>query len=213
MQFLLGLGKAPNTFRPGPVGLGGGGPVQSDASPLGGVGGQRSPIEQFFGPLGSPQSGLQRFASTGIQQFLNASPPGQETAQALQPHFQRNLDLANQQGGRFGSANAIMRTKALEDFNLLTAQAAQQDMNRRLQGLQVAGMLGQQEAQQADIETQRRLAILLQQLGAMQQATLGAPVQTSPSGFQQGSQLGGSIGSILAYLLGPGSLGKSGGNG
>src|SRR5688572_29223593 len=55
-----------------------------------------------------------------------AQQPGQGTIDALRPSFDRNLAEANQTGGRFGTANAVMRTRGLEDFNLLAAQAAQQ---------------------------------------------------------------------------------------
>jgi hypothetical protein len=205
--------------------------------------------------------------------------PGQGTIDALQPSFQRNLAEANQAGGRFGTANAVLRSRAMEDFNLLAAQAAQQGQNQQLDaasrlaqlgissgaahaGLQndfnqsqqaavdalirsglgsgqlnqsgalgAGGLLGQlagqsgqndfqrlvqgygvggAQAQQNDIETQRNLGILMNMFGGLQQATLGAPVQTSPSGFQQGAGIGGSIGSILA-LLAPKSQPKGNG--
>jgi hypothetical protein len=60
--------------------------------------------------------------------------------------------------------------------------------------------VGTTQANQNDVETQRNLGILMNMFGGMQQATLGAPTQTTPSGFQQGAGLGGSIGSIIALL-------------
>lgn len=289
---------------------------------------------------GGAGGGLQALLNSGgggadtsaIQREL-AYSPNQQLLSALEPQFQRNLDMANQAGGRFGSANAIMRSRAVDDYNLMASQALQQDLARRAglasslasasgssaanqnatrlgagqtiqqgqlgglnallsggqasgqlqqgaagllgqfgqagignqqnaanmlgqfsqQGLQnqqgVAGLLGQlglglqgvqqqgtlgagglmgqlagqagqndfnrlvqgygvgqAEAQQNDVATQRNLAILLQQLGAMQQATMGVPIQTTPSGAVQGAQLGGQVGQLLllSQLLGGG---------
>lgn len=213
---------------------------------------------------------------TDFLRNLLKQPAGQGVIDALNPTFQRNLAEANQAGGRFGTANAVMRSRALEDFNLLAAQAAQRgtdqqldaanrlaqlgissgaasgnlqgaanaqqlaavdaliraglgggqlglqaqqqgqqgalgaggllqglagqsggaDFNRLLQGYGV----GSQQAQQNDVGTSRNLGILMNILGQMNQATLGAPTQTTPSGFQQGAGLGGQIGQILALL-------------
>lgn len=178
---------------------------------------------QMFGDLSTPASALQRQSGNGISQFLNqpapeqraydqanpalmsilGSAPGAGIMDALQPHFDRNLALANQQGGRFGSANAVLRSNALNDFNLLGAQAAQQGQQTQLQAANILGVLGgqagqnpfsrllgaygvgQQDAQQADQGTQRRLQILMQLLGVGQQASLGGPtVETKP--YDQG---------------------------
>ena len=273
------------------------------------------------------QGGPQQADLSAIQRELGFNP-NQQLLDALQPRFEQNLALANQAGGRFGSANAIQRSQAVNDYNLMASQALQQDLQRRaglasslanasvgnasqanqarlgfgglnqqgqlgaanalLQGAQgsaglqqnaantlgqfgqagmqnqqqVAQLLGQlglgtqgnqlqanqllgnlglgydqlnqsgqlgagqllgqlagqagqndfnrllgafgvgtQQAQQNDVQTQRNLAILLQQLGALQGATLGAPVQTTPSGNQQalgflGAGLG-ALGSIF----------------
>ena len=160
----------------------------------------------FYGNIGSPTSPLQRQSSDAISQFLNmptpqdkamefsmpalqsilGSAPGQGIMDALQPQFQRNLATANQQGGRFSSGNAIMRSRAVEDFNLLGANAAQQGQQTQLQAAQILSMLqgnqqnaqndqfqrllagfgvGQQEGQQQDLETQRRIQLLSQALG------------------------------------------------
>jgi len=206
--------------------------------------------------------------------------PGQGTIDALNPSFQRNLAEANQSGGRFGTANAVMRSRAMEDFNLLAAQAAQQGQAQQLDAasrlaqmginsgaanagfqnsfnqnqqaavdalirsglgggqlaqsgaLGAGGLLGQlagqsgqndfqrlvqgygvgsQQAGQNDVETQRNLGILMNMFGGMQQATLGAPTQTTPNGFSQGAGLGGSIGALIA-LLGKGNQ-QPGGSG
>jgi hypothetical protein len=145
---------------------------------------------------------------------------------ALQPMFQRNLALANQEGGRFGSANAIMRSRALEDYNLLGAQAAQTGINQQMQAAQIANLLGntqfgnmvggygvgQAQAQQNASAQQQAIQILLQQLGVAQNATLGGPVVTQPGGMSQGAQLGGQLGQLLVMsgLLGGGGGGIPG---
>jgi len=323
-------------------------PGQAQQSLMGGLntdvlgGGVGDLLRQLAGGQGGATSGLMSLMQGGgggadtsaLQRELSFNP-NEQMLSALQPQFQRNLDLANQSGGRFGSANALMRGQAVNDYNLMASQALQQDLARRgnlasalgqitgqsaasqnatrlgagqgaqagqlgalgqlmggaqgsaglqqqaaqllggfgqagignqqgaagmlggfeQQGLQnqqgVADLLGRlglgygqlnqggtlgagqlmgnlagqaggadfnrllgaygvgsQQAQQNDVGTQRNLAILLQQLGAMQGATLGAPVQTSPSGAQQGAAMGGGIGNILAYLAASGAWGK-----
>ena len=326
-------------------------PGQAQNTLMGGLntdvlgGGVGDLLRKLAGGGGGATSGLMSLMQGGgggadtsaLQRELSFNP-NEQMLSALQPQFQRNLDLANQAGGRFGSANAQMRGQALNDYNLMASQALQQDLARRgnlasalgqisgqsaasqnatrlgagqgaqagqlgalgqlmggaqgsaglqqqaaqllggfgqagignqqraagmlggfeQQGLQnqqgVADLLGRlglgygqlnqsgtlgagqlmgnlagqtggaefgrllgaygvggQQAQQADVGTGRNLAILLQQLGAMQGATLGAPVQTTPSGAQQGAAMGGGIAQLLAYLQASGALGGSGG--
>jgi hypothetical protein len=199
-------------------------------------------LESFFGPMGSPATPLQRQSTGGISQFLNqpapeqramdismpalqnilGGRPGQGIMDALQPQFERNLSSANQQGGRFGSANAIMRSRALEDFNLLGAQAAQTGVNQQMQAAQILGMLGgqagqnpfqrlmggaavgQQDAQQMDVETQRRLQLLMSLLGTAQQTAFNLPiVQTQQASGGLGGLLGGLFGTAAGSFLGP----------
>ena len=128
------------------------------------------------------------------------------------PQFEQDIGLANQQGGRFGSGNAILRGEALRNlFNMRTqvantlgllGQGAGQ-ANRGLAG-QAFGV-GQQQAQQADIETQRRLQILMQLLGVGQQTAFNVPIQAGGGGI--GSVLGG-----LGGLLLGGPFGAAAGN-
>lgn len=166
-------------------------------------------LESFFGGLGVPQSDLQRQASGGISEFLKTNPeakayealnqilgtnPGTSTMQALQPQFERNLSAANAAGPRFGTANAIAKTRAVDDYNLLSSQALMQGVQQQIQASQVLNMLGdsafqrltgaygvgKDQAAQADVATQRRLQLLLQLLGTAQSATLGLPIQQQP---------------------------------
>lgn len=195
-------------------------------------------LGSFFGPMGTPETALQRQATGGISQFLNqpapeqramdislpalqgilGGKPGQGIIDALQPSFERNLSAANQVGGRFGSGNAILRSRAVDDFNMLGAQAAQQGQQTQLQAANIlntlaqsAGMnpfnrlagafgIGQQQFQNADLETQRRLQLLASLLGTAQGVAFNQPVIQNQGG---GSGLGGLIGMLGGSFLGP----------
>ena len=218
-----------------------GGPQSGMRGQLGGD--PTSRLESFFGSLTSP---LQRQAMQGMSQYLNqpapetrafdqAMPalqqilngkPGQGIIDALQPSFDRNLASANQVGGRFGSGNAIMRSRAVDDFNLLGAQAAQQGISQQMQAAQVLGMLGESAGQgpwarlmgaqsAGDLEPSRRIGLLQQLLGASQQATLGQPTTVTPGGTQQGLQAGFGIAQLIPFLqqMGLGSIFGGGGGG
>lgn len=189
-------------------------------------------LEGFFGKLGVPTSDLQRQSLGGIQQYLAAPPPeqkalgaldkiltqnpGQGMLDALQPRFQQNLSAANQQGPRFSSGNELLRARAVDDYNLLSQQAMQQGVQQQLQAAQLSSLLGnsifdrlssaygigQQEANQGDIATQRRLGILMNLLGVQQSSTLGLPVtqgQNFWTGLGQGAT---NFASILKSLQG-----------
>lgn len=193
-------------------------------------------LQQFFGGLGSPQTDLQRQTGTGISQYLNqpapeqraldvAMPGLQEILSGGGPQFERDIALANQQGGRFGSANAILRGEALKNLynqrnqagqtlGLLSSNAGQNPFSR----LMGAGQFGQAQAGQADIETQRRLSILLNLLGVGQQASFNVPTTQSQSPFSQFLGLantvanfipggGGGKTDVSPKTLGSGSLG------
>jgi hypothetical protein len=255
--------------------------------------------QNYFGGAEGVFNRLEGFnpfgAAQGSMEGILGANPGQGMLEALRPHFERNMAAANQTGGRFGSANAIMRSRALDDYNLLGAQALQRGTDQQIaaagqygamgnsligarsaagqgllgvgqgrlsqglgaaqgqlgvgqgmlgvgqgrlgQGLGVAGGLGglaaalqgdrlnaagqmaqnqnslfnanvgaygvgQQQAQQDAQRQQQALQILLGQLGVSQGATLGADNVVTPTGAQQGAQLGTSIGQILAMYGG-----------
>lgn len=200
-------------------------------------------ITKLFGDLSVPRTALQRQSTDAASNYLNqpapeqqalntAMPflqnlltqnPGQGMLDALKPSFDRNLAQANQQGGRFASGNAILRSRALDDFNLLGAQALQQGHNQQLQGVDAlrllsgqagqnpfqrilgAGQLGASDAAQADLGTQRMAQIIGALLSGGLGAGVGAPViQTKgqQAGWgQQGVQIGAQI---LGNLMGGG---------
>lgn len=190
-----------------------------------------------LGGLGSPQSGLQMQGADAIGSLLRGPTPEQRafdiSLPQLQsmltgtgPQFERDLSLANQQGGRFGSANEILRGEAFKNLYNMRNQVAQtlgllgQGAGQAQRGLagQAFG-IGQQQAQQGDIETQRRLQILMQLLGVGQQTAFNVPIQQSPGFFQQllgvaaplaGFALGGPLGGAIGGAVG-GAAGGGGG--
>src|SRR3990167_7538063 len=101
-----------------PTGSGGGTGGPAGGDPL-------TRLQQFFGQLGVPQTDLQRQSSAGISQFINQPAPEQRALDialpGLQeilsrsggPQFERDIAMANQQGGRFASGNAVLRGEAL----------------------------------------------------------------------------------------------------
>src|SRR5437773_79319 len=91
---------------------------------------------QLLGGLGSPQSTLQMQGSDALGQMLRQPTPEQRALDislpALQsmltgsgPQFEQDLALANQQGGRFGSANAVLRGEAYKNLYNMRDQVAQ----------------------------------------------------------------------------------------
>lgn len=167
-----------------------------------------------LGGIGSPQSPLQMQGADALGAMLRGPTPEQRALdismpqlQAMLtgqgPQFERDLALANQQGGRFGSSNAILRGEALRNlYNLRNQTAGTLGMlsgsagqaNRGLAG-QAFGV-GQAQAQQMDLETQRRLQVLMQLLGVGQQTAFNVPIE------QGGSGLGGLVGGLGGMLLG-----------
>lgn len=156
-------------------------------------------VSNFFGP----PSDLQRQATGGISQFLNQPVPEQRALDTAfpsldailngdpssNPTFQRDIAVANQSGGRFGSANAIMRgeavgnlykqrTQAADTLGVL-ASAAGQNPFSRLMGANAAG--------QADTNSLRQLLQAL--LGTAQSATLNLPVTQAPSTWDKLSSI------------------------
>jgi hypothetical protein len=206
-----------------------------EPEPLAGGVGDRPIFKKLFGDLGSPLTGLQRQTLAATSHFLNQVPPemraldismpalqgilggkpGAGVIAALEPTFQRNLAAANQQGGRFGSANAILKSRALDDFNLMAAQAAQQGQQTQLQAADALRMLGTAAGEQPfgrllqgyglggaaagqmDLATQRRLNLLSGLLGVAQQTAFNLPFVNTGS-TSSGFNLGDIIASIIA---------------
>lgn len=214
----------PQRLGPGPTLQG----APAGTAPPAGMGGPPSPdarskspaqqrLESYFGQLGVPTTGLQRQAVGGMEQFLASDPYKQaQTAlnqilgspgDAFRPDFERSLAQANQTGGRFGSANALMRSQALNDYNsaaLKQAIAAAQG----IQGLgaqQVNDMtsgynMGSQYAGQLASGQQQAIQLLLSQLQTAQGASLNAPTQQQSTPFGQFAQGFGGFSQMLPYL-------------
>lgn len=184
-------------------------------------------LESFFGGLGVQNSPLQDQTLQALQAFLSgpapeasgmealnkilAQNPGQGMLDALQPRFQQNLSAAQSQGPRFSSGNALTSARALDDYNLLAQQALAQGVNQQLQASQIQSLIGnnqfnrlaggygigQQQANQQDIATQRRLQILMNLLGVQQSATLGLPITQGGDFLTHLGQAGSNFGNFL----------------
>lgn len=231
LQYLLGFGGPPGsdtgggaTQRPRTSGLGpiGGNVPGATRGPTTGMGGpnnfinqQSNPLDRlqsFFGNLGMPPSALQRQGADALGTMLNQPTPEQRALDIAMPQlqgmltgtgpqFERDLSIANQQGGRFGSANAILRGEALRNlYNLRTQTAGVLGLLSGNAGTANRGLVeqafttGQRQSQQSDVETQRRLQLLMQLLGVQQQNVFNVPLQ-------QNDPLGG-LGPLLGLGLG-----------
>ena len=160
--------------------------------------------QNFF--FGQP-SALQRTTRSGIEEFLRQPSPETRTYDFARPilegmltgtgpQFERDISAANSQGGRFGSANAILRGEALRNL-----------FNQRTQTANTLGMLSQSAGENpfrrllaggafADQDMDRRIALLTGLMGLTAQTSFGLPIQQSGgNGFAQ-------FLSVLAPLLG-----------
>lgn len=184
-------------------------------------------FESVYGQLGTPVTELQKQATGGLQQYLASDPLKQAQSSlnqilgdpggAFRPDYERALAQAKQTGGRFGSANALMDSQALSNYN---AQALQQAIGAaqaqgQLSGQNVANLtggynVGQQLAGQLNSGNQQTQQLLNQALQTAQGATFGAPTQQQPSAFGQFAQGAGSIAQLLPYLY-PSQYGGGGG--
>ncbi len=127
-----------------------------------------SQMDAILQQLGGSQGGF-NFSGSGLGipelQRLASSNPGQAVMDALSPTFQRNLATANQTGGRFGTSNALLRDRALEDFNLQSANALQRGVDQQITA---ASNLGQVGTGQDDLRLRGLLGGQQNQLGALQ---------------------------------------------
>src|SRR2546428_2687225 len=169
-------------------------------------------LQSVFGDFSMPQTDLQRQGAGNMTSMLNANAPGsamnvlQGMMTGTGPQFERDIAGGNQQGARFGSANEILRGEALRNlFNMRTQTAgAMGALNQQGFGM------GQQQAQQADVQTQRVLQLLGGLLGLRQQATMELPITQTPNTAQA---VGGGLSNIAALLPFLSMLGGSGGGG
>lgn len=174
-------------------------------------------FETVYGPLGIPTTPLQQQSSGGMSQFLASDPYKQaQTAlngilgnpgEAFRPDFERSLAAANQTGGRFGSANAVLRSNALNDYNskaiqaqLGAAQGIQQLGGQQSNDYTSAYNMGTAQANQNASGQQQAIGLLNQALGQAQSATIGGPQQQQPSGWQNFIQGAGGISQLLPFL-------------
>lgn len=82
----------------------------------------------FNGPLQRQGIGINQFLSQPSPEtkaFDTARPILEGMLTGTGPQFERDISLANSQGGRFGSANAILRGEALRNLFNMRNQTAQ----------------------------------------------------------------------------------------
>lgn len=167
--------------------------------PITGSSGMDAVLQQ----LGMGGSGGINFSGSGLGipelQRLAGQNQGEVVMNALNPVFQRNLAAANQQGGRFGTANAVLRSRAVDDFNLQSANALQRGVDQQIAAAQGLGSVGNA---QDDLRLRGLLGGQQGQLEALRLGITGAQGLDDSAlralgtlgGFrQQGAQLEGNI--------------------
>jgi len=173
-----------NLLQNGAGDLGPGSDVQSLLRQLGQSGGN---LTQLPGIMGGG-SGAEGF----LQQLLGKNP-AQGVDGLLQGQYEKNLALANQAGGRFGTANALQRGDVAAQQNVDLANRMQQGVGQQLQG---AGLLGQL------VQNQRGQMLQASQ----QQVQNQLNAANSLGGFNQQGALAG----LQGQLQGAGALGSLG---
>lgn len=214
-----------NLLTNGPGNLGPSSDVQNLLMGIGQNGGQNPQMQQIMQHLmnigggqggggGGGDNGAGGAASSGAQGFLQkllAQNPGQTNMDLLQPSFERNLSMANQQGGRFGSANALMRSNAVTDQQAQLAQMLQAGTGQQLQGAGLLGQMGSAAGAQAAGARSNAIAQQLQALGmAGGFAQQGVNNQLGALGSLGGFQQGGNQAGLQALLQGAGQFGNLG---
>lgn len=180
--------------------------------------------------LAGGQGGQGSFSPSNVGiaelQQLAGQNAGTGVMNALDPMFQRSLAAANQQGGRFGTSNALLRSQALENNQMLAAKAMLEGAGIQTQAASALGNTGvgydalRQRGQEAGQQNQLgALQALISGVTNRDQSALTAnqilgnqrlqaQSQTGQNlnnagqlGAQQG-QLGNSAANILAQILG-----------
>lgn len=144
----------------------------------------------------------------GVNQLLNAPSPEMQAFNTARPilegmltgtgpQFERDIAAANSRGGRFGSANAIMRGEALRNlFNARTQTASTLGA--------LAGQAGSAQWDRAFSAQNQRLQLIAGLLGMSAGPTLGAPVENDKGAF-------GDLLKIAATIVGTKAAGGYGG--
>lgn len=129
----------------------------------------------FFGGSGGLDDLLKQ-TSPETQAYNTARPVLEGMLTGTGPQFERDIAAANSQGGRFGSANAILRGEALRNlFNQRTQTASTLGT--------LAGGAGASQFDRLFAMHNQHLQLLTGLLGMSGQATLSAPVQNDKGSF------------------------------
>jgi len=166
--------------------------------PITGFGNLDQILQQMAGGFGGNMAQAQSVGPSGLGipelQRLASQNAGIGVMEALDPTFQRNLAAANQTGGRFGSGNAILRSRAVDDFNLQSANALQRGVDQQTAAASALGQLGlggdNVRLGSAELNLRGQLGNAGNQLGALQLATSGSQ-GLDTSALQALGQLGG----------------------
>ena len=184
----VGRGMSQVVNRPSPMGGGYG-------APQGGAPGNF--FQNLQSAFGSPFSpGI----SNTLNQFATGPNPGQGVVGAYAPIFQRNLATAMDTGPRFSSGNNMLRTQAMNDYNMFAQQALLGGQQQQIGAALGFGGL-QQQGQQALMQ---QLLSTLFQGGGM---TTPAAINVRPG---LGQQLLGAAGTAGGFALG-GPMGAAAG--
>lgn len=155
----------------------------------------------FYGPGGDRASALLAGPTPETTTYNTARPILEGMLTGTGPQFERDIGAANSQGGRFGSANAILRGEALRNL-----------FNMRTQTANTLGMLsGQAGASTFDraFQVQNQHAQLLAGLlGMGGQATLSNPIQQGRTPFDNF----GDLAKLIATMKGTKGVDPSVGN-
>lgn len=141
------------------------------------------------GGMGSTMFGLSSGPSPEMQTFDTVRPMLEAMMTGSGPQFERDIAMGNQSGGRFSSANAIMRGEAYRNL-----------YNQRNQTAQTLGILSQGAGGAQRGAEQFRANLLAGLLGLGGQATLSLPVTQQPNALQNFGQAGMDISQLLMML-------------
>ncbi len=133
----------------------------------------------FYGGGQNPLSAFLAQTSPEMATYNTAKPVLEGMLTGTGPQFERDIGAANASGGRFGSANAILRGEALRNL-----------FNQRTQTASALGTLaagaGSSQFDRLNTVQSQRLQLLAGLLGMSGQATLSNPIQQNNQSQQFG---------------------------
>lgn len=130
-------------------------------------------------------------AAQGILQQLAGQNSGEAITRALEPMFQQGLAQANMTGGRFGSANALQREAALNNYNMNASNAMQRGVDQQIAAGSALGNIDLGfNTNQLGARGQDTQAAIASANNRLQGGTTGLNAQLSALGLAQTGQQG-----------------------